>query len=140
MANLQIKYKILHVLPDEHAIVVRYFSDDCPRTTEEALCTAKNEDGSIFACRTDYSITVWQTPSPDQDELRNIIMANAPVQWFKTLAAVSDPSTDTSLSSVVAGSEGAFTEQQYAALMNSQSISGLAATVGPEIAALFEGQ
>ena len=137
---MQIKYKILHVIPGEHAIVVRYFSDDCALTTEDALCAARNEDGSIASCRTDYSITVWQTPSPSQDELHNTIMAHAPVQWLKTLSAVADPATDTSLSSVVAGTSGSFSEQQHAALLSASGPSGLASAVGPEIAALFEGQ
>jgi hypothetical protein len=133
---MEIKYKILHVIPDEHAIVVRYYSDDCTLTTEDALCSARNEDGSIFSCRTDYSITVWQTPSPTADELRKVIMASAPVQWLKTLAAVADPLVDTSLSSALQGSTGAFTDQEQQAM----STPSLADAVGPEIAALFEGQ
>jgi len=102
---MDIYYRILSVNPNEHSIEVRYWTDELD---EFDLCSAFNENGGPMLtvdgyperCRTDYNITIYNTPSPDEEQLRKIIMNNAPINWFKLLRDVRSNSIDTSLSVV----------------------------------------
>ena len=57
-------------------------------------------DGNIQTCRTDYSITLWDTPTLAGEALEELIMRSAPTQWFELLGKVADPNVDTSLSGI----------------------------------------
>lgn len=104
---MNIKFKILSANPEEHTIIVRYYSD---LLTEEKLATIKNADGSpaevdengnILRCRTDYNLAIWQTPTPTGQELIDYIKSCAPVQWFELHEKIADPTVDTSMSEII---------------------------------------
>lgn len=102
---MNIKYKILSVDPNEHSMVVRFYTDTL---TEEMLATYKNadgsavreEDGSIKNCRTDYNINVWQVPAPTGADLESFIMSHAPVYWFDLQEKIHNPEIDTSMDAI----------------------------------------
>ena len=92
-----IYYKIVDKFPDEHQILVRYYSDDLP---ESSLVSAWEADGITPAkYRTDYLITL-PVPTPTGEDLEKIILLNCPVWWFKIKENVLDETKDTSLSSI----------------------------------------
>jgi hypothetical protein len=96
---MDIHYKIIEVNPNEHAIVVRYFTDFL---SEEDLATNPEDpnrlpDGSPVRCRTDYNINV-PVPAPTGAQLEEFIISNAPVHWLEIVRQVRDPDIDTSLS------------------------------------------
>jgi len=98
---MDIHYKIIEVNPDEHSIVVRYFTD---LITEEMLATIpdaveKRLDGSPIRCRTDYNINV-PIPAPEGEDLHNFILSRAPVHWLDTQEKIANTEVDTSLSSL----------------------------------------
>ena len=100
---MNVRYRILKVDPQEHSIIVRYFTDII---TEEMLCNEFDsnnnpiltKEGYPKICRTDYHINIFQTPSPSQEEILNIINQNAPVAWLKLQEDIKNPKVDTSLS------------------------------------------
>ena len=102
---MEIKYKIIQVNPADHGIVVRFYTDTI---SEEDLAVRNpdtgeiilDDDGNIGSCRTDYSITLWDTPTLSGEALEEEIMRHAPIQWFELLGKVADPSVDTSLSGI----------------------------------------
>ena len=102
---MEIKYKIISVNPADHGIVVRFYSDTIseedlairnPDTGEIIL----DDDGNIEACRTDYSITLWDAPTLTGEALEEVIMGCAPTQWLELLGKIADASVDTSLSGI----------------------------------------
>lgn len=103
---MDIYYRILSVDPAEHSMVVRYWSDAVPEYT---LACEMNPDGSPkltndgypVRCRTDYNITVYQTPSPSEEELINLIINNAPIQWLVVKEDIKSNFVDTSLSAIL---------------------------------------
>jgi len=102
---MEVKYRIIKVKPEEHSIVVRYFTD---KITEEILATefdindnpVLTEEGFPTRCRTDYHINIFQVPSPSEEEIVKIINYNAPYDWLNMQEQIKDPEVDTSLSSV----------------------------------------
>ena len=103
---MHIKYKIVKVTPADHSLVVRFYTDTISEdflairnpNTQEIL---RNPDGTIQACRTDYSITLWDTPTLSGTALHDFIMQSAPVQWFELLEKVANPLVDTSMLAAV---------------------------------------
>lgn len=97
---MNIHYKIIEVWPDDHLIVVRYWTDVI---TEEFLASSneKLEDGTPFRCRTDVSLNV-PIPAPSEEEMQKFILYNAPVYFLKTLEDVKNPEVDTSMSHILA--------------------------------------
>ncbi|CAB4131431.1 hypothetical protein UFOVP132_83 [uncultured Caudovirales phage] len=98
---MDIHYKIIEVHPNEHAIVVRYFSD---ALSEEMLATNpedqnRRDDGSPVRCRTDYNINL-PIPAPEGEELHKFLIRSAPVGWFDMQAKIFDPEIDTTLSHI----------------------------------------
>jgi len=96
---MNIHYKIIEVNPDEHSIVVRYFTDVM---TEEMLATIpdateKRLDGSPIRCRSDYNINV-PVPAPEGQDLENFILSKAPVYWLDLQEKILNPNIDTTLS------------------------------------------
>lgn len=95
---MNIKFKVLEVNPNEHSIVVRYYTD---KLTEELLDvnraeTQKRKDGSPLRCRTDYNVNI-PVPAPEGDDLLVYLSRNAPTQWFELQENILDPNVDTSL-------------------------------------------
>jgi hypothetical protein len=86
-----IKYKIIEAYPEEHLIVVRYYTDFL---TEEMLASDVL-DGKIRRCRTDVSLNV-PIPTPDEKGLHEFISSYAPVHFFqlKELTMKNDPSIE----------------------------------------------
>lgn len=99
---MNIHYKIVEVLPSDHLIVARYWTDVI---SEEFLNSYPNnpehrkEDGTPLRCRSDVSITL-PIPTPTGEELEKIILHNAPYHWLKTLEEVANPNVDTSMTDV----------------------------------------
>ena len=113
---MNIHYRILKIDPAAHGIVVRYFTD---KVTETDLANSFNEDGSIklnadgypISTRTDILMSIYQTPTPSQEEIEKRIMLSAPVDWLKLQEDISDPGVNTKMSDVrsLAGESKAFT-------------------------------
>lgn len=96
---MNVHYKVIEVHPEEHSIVVRYYTDIL---TEEKLAsfpedTEKRLDGSPIRCRTDYNINI-PIPAPEGQELENFIIQRAPLQWLDMQEKIIDKNVDTSLS------------------------------------------
>jgi hypothetical protein len=102
------KYKIIQVTPEQHSIVVRYYTDSL---TEELLCVhrdedgepIRNEDGMIERCRYDLNITLFKTAGslPTGEALKERIVGCAPHVHMELEEKINDPSVDTSLSALV---------------------------------------
>ncbi|HEX7116264.1 MAG TPA: hypothetical protein VF193_14145 [Steroidobacter sp.] len=94
---MKIKYQIVEVHPDEHQIVVRFYTDKVPI---ESLVTQRDPyTGAIMRCRTDYAISL-PIPAPTGEALHALIMRSAPADFFHMKECVCDPSVDTSLNGV----------------------------------------
>ena len=99
-----IKYKIVSTFPDEHQIMVRFYTDALP---ESQLVSSWMPDGvTPKSYRTDYLITV---PFPVPDDFDGFIMAHCPVGWFDLKEKIADPAVDTSMSFVQVGVEKSVT-------------------------------
>lgn len=116
-----IKYKIVEVWPNDHLIVVRYYTD---KITEQSLASIPElkQDGTPVRCRTDVSISV-PIPEPSAEELEKLILRNAPIFSLETFEAVSDPLIDTSLSVATSllGVELSKTKEEYEQLFVKES-------------------
>jgi|TARA_R110000824_G_scaffold79512_1_gene200262 hypothetical protein len=142
---MEIKYKIIKSTPDEHSVVVRFYTDTI---SEEALAIRDagtgeillKEDGTIQSCRTDYNITLWDTPTLTGEALEKVIMRHAPTKWFELLGKVSDASVDTSLSGVTLNTISTKTHTSApapdATALQRQEIE---ATFGSEVVAIKAG-
>jgi len=96
MSNIH--YKIVDKFPDEHQILVRYYSDDLP---ESSLVSEWAKDGiTPSRYRTDYLITL-PVPTPTGSDLEKIILQNCPIWWFEVKKNILDESKDTSLDSII---------------------------------------
>jgi hypothetical protein len=95
---MNIHYKIVELWPDDHLIVVRYWTDNL---SEEFLASDSNrkEDGTPVRCRTDVSLTL-PVPAPTGVSLEKMILMNAPKAWLQTMEDVQNPDIDTSLSDI----------------------------------------
>ena len=102
---MEIKCKIISSSPEEHSVVVRYYTD---KLSEEALAVRNpdtgeiilNSDGAIATCRTDCNVTIWPVPVPTGQDLYNYIAVTAPRQWLELMESVMNPAMDTTLESV----------------------------------------
>ena len=113
---MNIHYRILKVDPASHGISVRYFTD---KVTETDLANSLNADGSVIlnadgyplTTRTDVMLSVYQTPTPSDEEIEKLIMLNAPTQWLKLQEDIVDANIDTKMRSVrkLTGNSKAFT-------------------------------
>ena len=95
-----IKYKIVSTFPNEHQILVRFYSDTMP---EASLVSAWMEDGiTPKAYRTEYLLTL---PVPVPADLEAFIMRHCPVGWFDLKEKIADPGVDTSMAAIEVGVE-----------------------------------
>ena len=100
-----IKFKIISKHPEQHSVVVRYFTD---LLTEDMLATSfhangmisRNASGSPLQCQTDYNLTVWNVGANTQAILK-IANDSAPVGWLKLQEQIrTAPSSETSMAQV----------------------------------------
>lgn len=101
---MKINYRILKVDEKEHSIIVRYYTDII---TEDKLANswdengiARTEEGFPIVCRTDYNFNIWETPSPTEERIKEIIMNGAPVDWLRLQEQIANNEIDTTLSEV----------------------------------------
>lgn len=102
---MEVKYRLIKIDPEEHSIVVRYFTS---KITEEMLAIEFDENGNVVLneegyptrCRTDYNLNIFQVPSPSQEEIQKLINYNAPIEWLSMQESIRDPNVDTSLSNI----------------------------------------
>lgn len=93
---MNLKYKIVEVWPNDHTIVVRYYSDILPEI-ELMSAPGLKEDGTPIRCRTDISLSV-PVPEPNEEELKKFIMINCPVNFFEIQEKIKNSTIDTSMS------------------------------------------
>ena len=99
---MNIQYRIVKVDPEAHGVVIRYFTD---KVTEMDLANSFNPDGTIklnadgypLSTRTDIMMSIYDTPTPDAEELDKRIMLNAPVDWLQLQENIKDPGVDTKM-------------------------------------------
>lgn len=108
---MNVHYKIVEVWPQDHLIVVRYWTDNI---SEEFLAVSpdKTEDGTYVRCRTDVSLAV-PVPAPSDEELEKLITNNIPYNFLKTLEDVHNPDVDTSMKSIMSLKNKKFTKENY---------------------------
>lgn len=96
---MNIHYKIVELWPDDHLVVVRYWTDNI---SEMDLASDQNrkEDGTPVRCRTDVSINLPVPMPTDPEEIDKIIKVAGPISWLKMLEDVKNPDVDTSLDAV----------------------------------------
>lgn len=92
---MDVKYKVVEVWPDNHTMVVRYYTDS---VTEEMLKSsdAKKENGDYVRCRTDVSIDV-PIPEPSPAEIEKLILKNAPIAFLERQEAIWNPNVNTAM-------------------------------------------
>ena len=120
---MNIHYRIVKVDPAAHGIVIRFFTD---KVTEMDLANSLNPDGSVIlnadgypiSTRTDVMMSIFDTPTPSQEELEKRIMMSAPVEWLKLQEDIKDPDVNTKMSDVrhLAGDSKAFTDAELTEL------------------------
>lgn len=93
---MHLKYKIVEVWPNDHTIVVRYYSDTLPES-ELMSAPGLREDGTPIRCRTDVSLSI-PVPEPSEEELKKIILFNCPIGFFETQEKIKDPTVNTAMS------------------------------------------
>jgi hypothetical protein len=93
---MDIKYKIVKTIPEEHQIIVRFYSDSLP---ESSLVSSWNPDGTPKFYRTDYVITL-PIPVPTGQALIDYIMSFCPTSWFDLQEKIKSSSVDTSMNLV----------------------------------------
>ena len=99
---MNIHYRIIKVDPAAHGITVRYFTDN---VTEIDLANSLNADGSAIlnadgyplSTRTDVMISVYQTPTPSNEEIDKLIMLNAPTEWLRLQEDIANADVDTKM-------------------------------------------
>jgi len=95
---MNLHYKIVEVWPQDHLVVIRYWTDTL---SEEFLASndIRKEDGTPERCRSDVSVTL-PIPVPEGENLEKMLVSYAPLGWLKTLEKIQAPEIDTSLSQV----------------------------------------
>jgi len=102
---MEIKYKIIETHPQLHSVVVRFYTK---LLTEELLCTYKDSEGTpildekknIIRCKYDLNITFYEVPIPAGEDLKQYILARAPIDSMTLEEKILSISIDTSLDSL----------------------------------------
>ncbi len=104
---MNLHYKIVEVWPQDHLVVVRYWTDVL---SEEFLASdeSRKDDGTPWRCRSDVSITL-PVPAPEGAELEKFLISFAPLDWLKTLEKVQAPDIDTSMANIMKLKDATFT-------------------------------
>ena len=74
-----IKFRIISHDPEQHSIIVRYYSE---ALTEEVLAVERTAKGKVARCRTDTNINL-PYPLPSDAALIDQLKACAPIEWFE---------------------------------------------------------
>jgi hypothetical protein len=94
---MEIKYRLIDTFPDEHQVLVRFFTDTLP---EDQLVSAWKADGvTPDRYRTDYLITL-PVPAPAGADFDAFILRHCPVYWFDLKEKIANPAVDTSLQDI----------------------------------------
>lgn len=107
---MDIKAKIIEKNPDQHYIVVRFYSDKYPERHPRMIESDREEfqrpDGGPERCRTDRTITL-PIPAPDAAGLATLIYnASVPAKNLMELwEKIDDPKVDTSLAHIETDNE-----------------------------------
>jgi hypothetical protein len=98
---MNFKYKIIEVHPEQHSIVVRFYTD---KVSVEHLCLKDedgnprlNEDGEIARCKTDFNINLWEVPAITGEALHARIVECCPSILLALEEKILDSELDTSL-------------------------------------------
>jgi len=91
---MHIKYKIIEVHPEQHSIVVRFYSDTL---SEESLDTHQAGVSDLGRCKFDLNITLYKTPAMTGDALHKHISQCAPIYAMALEDDIRNPNVDTSL-------------------------------------------
>ena len=95
---MNLKYKIIEAYPQQHSIVVRYYTDV---VTEALLAVQVDEKtGAVLRGRTDYHYEL-PVPTPTGTDLEAFISLRAPREWLATQEAVLNPQFDTAMGGVM---------------------------------------
>jgi hypothetical protein len=96
---MNLHYKIVEVWPQDHLVVIRYWTD---ALSEEFLASndIRKEDGTPERCRSDVSITL-PIPAPTDKELEDLLISYAPLDWLKTMEKIQAPEIDTSMEEIL---------------------------------------
>jgi len=96
---MNLHYKIVEVWPQDHLVVVRYWTDVL---SEEFLASndIRKEDGTPERCRSDVSVTL-PIPAPEGEDLEKLLISYAPLDWLKTMEKIVSPEIDTSMDHVL---------------------------------------
>ena len=104
---MNLHYKIVEVWPQDHLVVIRYWTD---ALSEEFLASndIRKEDGTPERCRSDVSITL-PIPAPEGAELEKLLISYAPLDWLKTMEKIQAPEIDTSMGGIMELKDASFT-------------------------------
>jgi hypothetical protein len=104
---MNLHYKIVEVWPQDHLVVIRYWTDVL---SEEFLASndIRKEDGTPERCRSDVSITL-PIPAPEGAELEKLLISYAPLDWLKTMEKIQAPEIDTSMGGIMELKDASFT-------------------------------
>jgi hypothetical protein len=96
---MNLHYKIVEVWPQDHLVVIRYWTDSL---SEEFLASndIRKEDGTPERCRSDVSVTL-PIPAPTGKELEDLLISYAPIDWLKTMEKIQAPEIDTSMEEIL---------------------------------------
>jgi len=104
---MNLHYKIVEVWPQDHLVVIRYWTD---ALSEEFLASndIRKEDGTPERCRSDVSVTL-PIPAPEGAELEKLLISYAPLDWLKTMEKIQAPEIDTSMGGIMELKDASFT-------------------------------
>jgi hypothetical protein len=104
---MNLHYKIVEVWPQDHLVVIRYWTDVL---SEEVLASndIRKEDGTPERCRSDVSVTL-PIPAPEGAELEKLLISYAPLEWLKTMEKIQAPEIDTSMEGIMKLKDASFT-------------------------------
>jgi len=104
---MNLHYKIVEVWPQDHLVVIRYWTD---ALSEEFLASndIRKEDGTPERCRSDVSVTL-PIPAPEGAELEKLLIGYAPLDWLKTMEKIQAPDIDTSMANIMKLKDATFT-------------------------------
>lgn len=89
--KLDIKYRVIHVDPHEHSMIVRYWIDEFNEDDQAnefiqdstgEWVIKRDENGFPTRCRSDVSITIYEE-NVTPEKIDEIIRAHAPADWLR---------------------------------------------------------
>lgn len=120
---MNLHYKIVEVWPQDHLVVIRYWTD---ALSEEFLASSdiRKEDGTPERCRSDVSVTL-PIPAPEGEDLEKLFLSYAPLDWLKTLEKIQAPEIDTSMNHILEVKDQVFSVPNVEKAIAGESINVL---------------